>query len=87
MSQQITGASVSPAALENTLFCLNKPTTPRTRRFLKHTSQITDWLFTKSPHSRPCLYTSNLYRNNIKWVRYHTEKIYACFVDFKKAFD
>ena len=74
------------AALENTLLCLT-PTTPRTRRVLKYTSQISDWLFTKQPHSRPCLYTSNLATRLSAGVHYHTEKIYACFVDFRKAFD
>ena len=59
------------------------------QRLLEHVNslntQYPDWFPTEKSNSRPCSYIENSLID--KYVYHHNEKIYACFVDFKKAFD
>ena len=60
-----------------------KPTTSRGFRFFKHTPTNLKLAFLPNNRTADHVFTLNL----DKHVHNHNEKIYACFVDFKKAFD
>ena len=55
-------------------------------QLVEHTSQFSNRLFTKQPNGRPRSHTTNVDRYSCKYVHCHQEKVYACFVDFRKAF-
>ena len=81
--QKTTGVSVSPAAWEN--YFVQKPTTSRiyiVSLNIPHKSQI-GFL----PNNRTADHVFTLRALIDKYVHNHNEKIYACFVDFEKAFD
>ena len=61
-----------------------KPTTSRVYHFFEYTPQISNWLL---PNNRTGDHVFTLLTLIDKYVQNHNEKIYACFVDFKKAFD
>ena len=85
MTREITEVSVSPAAWEK-LFCsILNSTTRRTCHVFKYTSQISNCFFL--PNKRTADHVFTLRALIDKYVHNHKEKIYACFVDLKKAFD
>ena len=61
-----------------------KPMTSRVYRFFEYIPQISNWLL---PNNRTADHVFTLRTLINKYVHNHNKKIYASFVDFKKAFD
>ena len=85
MTRQITEVSVSPSTWKECLICsiLNQRLLENVMSLNTiHKSQI-GFL----PNNRPADHVFTLWTLIGKYVHNHKEKIYPCFVDFKKAFE